>query len=137
MCRLYVHISPKANHNTRQPICKVSLVVKSNNVRGVFAVNVSGCVPARFSLPADSARHRLSRAARSCGWQKTNGNHESGCRFSFSQPHEPCTALLWSGRMDLNHRPQRPERCALPTALRPVSEKHYTPIHRFCKPRRD
>ena len=26
---------------------------------------------------------------------------------------------LWSGRQDLNLRPQRPKRCALPTVLRP------------------
>ena len=26
---------------------------------------------------------------------------------------------LWSGRLDLNQRPPRPERGALPTALRP------------------
>ncbi len=42
------------------------------------------------------------------------------------QPHltskGESTASLWSGRMDLNHRPQRPERCALPPALRPVGE---------------
>jgi hypothetical protein len=29
----------------------------------------------------------------------------------------------WSGRVDSNHRPQRPERCALnQTALRPASD---------------
>jgi hypothetical protein len=29
---------------------------------------------------------------------------------------------IWSGRVDLNHRPQRPERCALnQTALRPAA----------------
>jgi hypothetical protein len=28
---------------------------------------------------------------------------------------------IWSGRVDLNHRPQRPERCALnQAALRPA-----------------
>ncbi len=41
--------------------------------------------------------------------------------------------VLLSGRMDLNHRPQRPERCALPTALRPDCVAHYTPKRRFCK----
>ncbi len=35
--------------------------------------------------------------------------------------------------MDLNHRPQRPERCALPTALRPVNDAHYTAFSSFCK----
>jgi hypothetical protein len=69
------------------------LVVKSSSVRGVIAIKVSGCVPERFFLPADSAHHRLSRAAaRYFGWQKANGNHKSGCRFSFAQPHEPSTA---------------------------------------------
>jgi len=77
---------------------KSVLDVKSSNVRGVFAIKVSGCVSERFFLPADSAHHRLSRAARFFGWQKANGNHKRGCRFSFLQPHEPSTAYLWSGQ---------------------------------------
>ncbi len=44
---------------------------------------------------------------------------------------------FWSGRLDLNQRPHRPKRCALPTAPRPgtVSEYMTIPANRQTKSR--
>ena len=52
-------------------------------------------------------------------------NAESGDRtrktpfLQGSSTLKPHLFQLWSGRQDLNLRPQRPKRCALPTVLRP------------------
>ena len=62
------------------------------------------------------------------------------CRFSTKKtPQFPAVLYTQSGKADSNRRPQRPERCALPTALLPVfitSPEHGTPGGSSRRPRR-
>jgi hypothetical protein len=43
--------------------------------------------------------------------------------------HESVERMFWSGREDLNLRPHRPERCALPNCATP---RPNCPLHRAC-----
>jgi len=142
MCRLYVHISPKANHNTRQPICKVSLVVKStaraaSSLSRRLAVSLSV-----FSSPADSGHPRLSRAARYFGWQKNKRQPQTWLPLFILTAARTQYGLSMVGANGLE--PPLPfslrlgargfELCQMvATCLRPASNGHYSNFGRFCK----
>ena len=64
---------------------------------GTMNNKVSGCVPERFAFAPGLFPPEVVKSGPVFWMRKINGNHASGCRFSFSQPRELSTAYLWSG----------------------------------------
>ena len=95
---------------------------KTNNGKSrqvAFLSSVNGLPSALSGRRESDPRHQLGRLAHYHYATPAFLQICQTCQRGFGKFGNFVFLLFWSGRLDLNQRPHRPKRCALPTALRP------------------